>query len=274
MLFSVIVVCLNPGEKIRRTMESIQTQNFEDYEVVIKDGGSTDGAVDLWRQGATEKNDKVRLIQQKDTGIYDAMNQAVAQAAGEFVIFLNCGDTFADGSVLARTAEKISRERSAGTDTGRLILYGDTVDGKNGAVIASASRITGFTCYRNIPCHQSCFYSKELCEEKPYDSQYRIRADYDHFLWCYYRAGAKFLYLQFPTAVYEGDGYSEKKENRARNRQEHKMITEKYMKRGKLLCYRIAMCCTLAPVRSAMAESRMFSGMYHWVKKRLYERKI
>lgn len=289
MIFSVIVVCLNPGEKLKATVDSILGQTCKDFEVIIKDGGSTDGSVEPWKRMAaaaesasetdgTAEADatmaaggRVRFFQEKDRGIYDAMNQAVTHAAGEFVLFLNCGDIFPDERVLERTAAAL-RELGDGADRERLVLYGDTYSEKNGVTIASAPAITGFTCYRNIPCHQSCFYSASLCREKPYDQQYRIRADYDHFLWCFYRAGAKFVHMDFPVASYEGGGYSESKENRRRDRQEHRLITKAYMGKGELLRYRAIMACTLAPLRSALAESKIFSGVYHWVKEKVYRR--
>lgn len=280
MKFSIIVVCLNPGEKLQMTMDSIMGQTCRDFEVIIKDGGSTDGSVEAWKNNAGLPADsavsgggsEIRFFQEKDTGIYDAMNQAVSHAAGDFVLFLNCGDVFADEKVLARTAKRIAAERKAETDMDRLVLYGDTFSEKNHVAIASAPRLTGFTCYRNIPCHQSCFYSTALCREKPYDLQYRIRADYDHFLWCFYRAKAKFVHMGFPVSSYEGGGYSESKGNLKRDRQEHKRITEAYMSKGELFRYKAIMACTLAPLRRAMAESKVFSGVYHWLKQRVYRR--
>lgn len=275
MRFSVITVCLNPGEKLNATLASILGQTDPDAEVVLKDGGSSDGSVERWqRENAARPGfGRVKIFVEKDGGIYDAMNQAVAHAAGDFLIFLNCGDTFADEGVLERTAKVLEEEEKAGTDMDRLILYGDTCGEKNGVVIASAPAITGFTCYRNIPCHQSCFYSAALCKEKPYDLQYRIRADYDHFLWCFYRGRAKMRHMGFPVAFYEGGGFSESKKNEDRDRQEHRQITRAYMGRGELLCYRGLMALTLAPLRRAAAESRMLSAPYHWLKKRLYRRR-
>lgn len=275
MKISVITVCLNPGEKLGITLDSILRQDCQDVEVILKDGGSTDGSVEKWRQenASVPGTEKVRIFVEKDRGIYDAMNQAVAHAIGDFLLFLNCGDRFADNSVLKRTIDFLKEEEKAGTDLDRLVLYGDTCGEKNDVVIASAPEITGFTCYRNIPCHQSCFYSAALCREKPYDLRYKIRADYDHFLWCYYQAGAKMRHMDFPVAAYEGGGFSEKRENRERDRQEHREITGKYMGRGELLRYRAIMVCSLAPLRRAMAESRLFSGFYHWLKEVVYRRK-
>lgn len=275
MKISVITVCLNSGEKLSATLDSILGQGCQDVEVILKDGGSTDGSVERWKQENASRPgaERVRIIVEEDRGIYDAMNQAVAHAAGDFLLFLNCGDLLADGSVLERTLAALEEEEQAGTDMDRLVLYGDTKGEKNDVTIASPPEITGFACYRNIPCHQSCFYSAALCREKPYDLRYRIRADYDHFLWCFYRARAKTRHMGFPVAVYEGGGFSEKRENKALDRQEHREITGKYMGRGELFRYRAIMACSLAPLRTAMAESRLFSGVYHWLKGKIYRRK-
>ena len=293
MKFSIIVVSLNPGEKLKKTLDSIFAQTYTDYEVVLKDGGSTDGSVEMWKGDAEEDMrgsqgdgsfgcdgggleathdsvavSRLRFFCEPDKGIYDAMNQAVAYAKGEFILFLNCGDLFADEKVLERTAAVIDKEREE-----KIVLYGDTISEKNGVVITAPPEISGFTCYRNIPCHQSCFYSAVLCREKSYDLQYKIRADYEHFLWCFYQAGAKMVYLDFPVAVYEGGGYSESKANLQRDEQEHKKITEAYIPKKELLKYRTIMALTLAPLRRKMAENKLLSGFYHWVKENIYRRK-
>lgn len=266
MRFSIIVVCLDPGEKLNRTLDSVLSQNCTDYEVIVKDGGSRDGSVEAMRT-----DPRIRLYRERDSGIYAAMNQAVLHAEGDFVLFLNCGDLFPDGKVLERVSSYIDKEAAQGTDQARLVLYGDTLGERNGVVIASPSHIDGFACYRNIPCHQTCFYSRQLCLDKPYDPAFRIRADYDHFLWCFYQVGAKFVHMDFAAASYEGGGYSESKENRKRDRQEHRQITSAYMSKGELFKYRAVMACTLAPLRRAMAESRVFSGVYHGVKRLIYK---
>jgi hypothetical protein len=205
-----------------------------------------------------------------DSGIYDAMNQAVAKVQGEYILFLNCGDVFYDEKVLERAAERIEREQGEAP----LVLYGDTYGVKNDVLIASPKKIDGFACYRNIPCHQSCFYATKLCREKPFNLTYRIRADYDHFLWCYYQAKAKMVYMDSVVSAYEGGGYSESRENRRRDKEEHREITEQYMSPAELAGYRRAMRMTLAPVRSFLAENRLTSGIYHWLKDCIYHHKI
>ena len=202
MKFSIITVCLNPGDKLKMTLDSILQQTCTDWEVVLKDGGSKDGSVDQWQQDSVGLlgAERIKVFVEKDKGIYDAMNQAVAHAEGEFVLFMNCGDVFPDKEVLERISKVLEAEKESGSDMRHLVVYGDTYSEKNDCVIASSPAITGFTCYRNIPCHQSCYYSTDLCKEKPYDLQYKIRADYDHFLWCFYEAKAKFVHMNSVVA--------------------------------------------------------------------------
>lgn len=276
--FSIIVVCLNPGEKLNQTLDSILQQTYGNYEIVVKDGGSSDKSIEEMRQ-----DERIRLFVEKDTGIYDAMNQAVAHTEGDYILFLNCGDLFYDEKVLERVMS-LMQENSAVTATGveqygeehrrndLCIFYGDTYSEKNAVLITSSPEITGFTCYRNIPCHQSCFYSVKLCKEKPYDLQFKIRADYDHFLWCYYEAKAKMVRMDLTIASYEGGGYSESKENKKRDMEEHRQITRTYMGKGELLRYQLIMALTLVPLRRFLAENKAFSGVYHKLKESMYRK--
>ena len=107
MKFSIITVCLNPGEKLGITLESVLGQTCEDAEIIVKDGCSRDGSVEKWQRehGGDPGADRVRIFVEKDSGIYDAMNQAAAHAQGEFLLFLNCGDAFPDEGVLERTLQ-------------------------------------------------------------------------------------------------------------------------------------------------------------------------
>ncbi len=278
-MFSIIVVALNPGEKWKKTIKSVLEQSFEDYEIVVKDGCSKDG----WGEELKRlygQDPRIRIFEQADKSIYDAMNQAIALSKGQYLCFLNCGDTFYDKEVLKDTAKRAEvcsdHSNTADTDNFRVpaqILYGDTFCEQTRAQVHSAPKITGFTCYRNIPCHQSCFYGRALFAERQYDLSYRIRADYEHFLWCYYKAHADMIYLNRTVAAYEGGGYSESPENEKRDRQEHRLITRKYMSKGSLLGYHLVMALTLAPLRRKMAQSSTFSGMYHKAKECLYGRK-
>ena len=128
MTFSIIVVCLNAGERLRETIESIRRQSEEDYEIIVKDGVSGDEATiryleELERESAADGRIRV-CLREKDAGIYDAMNQALRYVRGDWVFFLNCGDCFCDEQVLAKVREQIENSTAKGTD-GKYIFYGN-----------------------------------------------------------------------------------------------------------------------------------------------------
>ncbi len=280
-LFSIIVVTLNPGDKLLKTIESIRAQVCRDYQVVVKDGGSTDGSPDELKklkdkgisEGAEDFWSRVEIYREPDKSIYEGMNQAAKYAKGRYLYFLNCGDYFYDESVLEQLRQEIEGLESKGHNASPSIIYGDIYDALRDVRVASNPRIDGFGCYRNVPCHQACIYDAALFAERGYEPEYRVRGDYEHFLWSFYVKKARTVYVPVIIASYEGGGYSETKENRKRSAGEHKEITAKYMTKGELFRYRAILLLTLAPLRTRMAESPVMSGLYNGMKGLLYGRK-
>ncbi len=284
--FSIIVVCLNPGEKLSETLASVQNQTFQDYEVIVKDGLSTDGSAERVQKMFPREN--FRLISQKDQGIYDAMNQAAALAKGRYVYFLNCGDRFYSEKVLVRMADfikgakrelqiesRVQMERTMQEVPG--IYYGNIYERLTGQKVASNPHMDAFGCYRNVPCHQACFYSRELLLMHPFDVGYRVRADYEQFLWCFFscntKGGVTFVYQDMIIADYEGGGFSETKENKKISAAEHREITKRYMPPAQLFKFRAIMMLSLAPLRTWIAENERTAGIYNRVKGIIYNRK-
>lgn len=268
------MVCLNAGERLKETIDSILNQKYSNYEVIIKDGGSTDGSIQ-----ALPKDERIHLYEQKDNGIYDAMNQAVGYATGDYFIFLNAGDSFYSDTVLNKiTDETLSdTEESTGVESKDNefpdIVYGNLYHKALDTVIYASPEINDFACFRNVPCHQTCFYSRKLFEQRGYKPEYNVRADYEHFLWCYYEYKAKFRYTPVIIASYEGGGYSETPENRKKSAKQHREITEHYMGKNKARKYRMIMLITLAPLRSKIAEDEHLSKIYNAVKTGIYKLK-
>ena len=265
MTFSIIVVCRNAGEKLQETIESIRRQTEDDYEIIVQDGFSTDGSVE--RLAVESAGEDLKIYREKDTGIYDAMNRAVAHASGRYFFFLNCGDYFEDETVLARVKSEIAR---AGERKHVRILYGNIKERTTGALVMSNPKIDDFACYRNVPCHQACFYDSRLLKKRGFRTCYKVRADYEHFLWCYYRAHASMHYMPVTVASYEGDGFSEARENKRRSTVEHMYIVEKYMSPKQIIKYRLIMLITLAPIRTYLAENEATAEIYQRIKRRIY----
>ena len=118
MFFSLIVVSLNSGEKLKKSLESALSQSFTDFEIIVKDGNSTDDSFD--RAGELLQDSRIKVYHESDQGIYDAMNQAVQYASGDYIYFLNCGDYLYDADTLKKVAEAIQKDGRE-----NLILYGN-----------------------------------------------------------------------------------------------------------------------------------------------------
>lgn len=261
-LISILVVCLNPGEKIITTLDSIKSQSFTNYEVIVKDGVSSDNTLEILKN---YDDMNITVISKKDSGIYDAMNQAISYAKGRYVYFLNCGDSLYDSDVLKAVADK--------SDDGLSVIYGNIYEMRTKTMVAQNPIIDGFTCYRNVPCHQACFYAVDLVRRHPFVTSYKVRADYEQFLWCFYKGEADFKYINYTIAVYEGDGYSESKTGIKLSANEHKEITEKYMTPDDIKRYQMRLAISLAPVRRALARNKATAKIYNRIKNTLYGKK-
>lgn len=267
VFYSIIVVCLNAGERLHDTIESILQQKYTNYEIIVKDGGSSDGSVEELQ--AAFQDERMHIHIRKDNGIYDAMNQAVQLAQGEYDLFLNAGDSFYDETVLDKITEEIERIKNENKKAD--VIYGNLYHKALDTIIYAAPEINDFTCYRNVPCHQTCFYHRSMFETRGYKPEYNVRADYEHFLWCFYEKKAKIWYVPVIVASYEGGGYSETKENKKRSARQHREIVVRYMGRKKADKYRWIMLLTLAPLRSAIADNKYLSGIYNGLKTAIYK---
>ena len=265
-LISIITPCYQAGNKLPETVESILTQTFDDYEIIVKDAGSTDGSIEK-----LPGSRHIRLIRSRDEGIYDGMNQAILTAKGEYLYFLNCGDRLHDERVLQRVAEQIAA-MSAKEGSRHVILYGDVLEEKTGQRVNAKPAMTRFAMYRNLPCHQACFYSRSLFEERQFNTAYRVRADYEHFLWSVMEMGARAVPMDLVVADYEGGGFSETKDNKERSAKEHREITGRYFTQRELFFYRSAMLLSLQPVREKLASSPMTAALYDRVKNAIYRK--
>ena len=271
MKFSVIIVSLNAGEKLHDTVKSALSQEGVDLEIVIKDGLSSDGSMEQIREIS---DSRISIHEQKDTGIYDGMNQAISYATGDFYIFMNCGDHFYDEHVLSRfekAAEEHISANGAPTEEKPLILYGSRFSSLTGQVEYISPKITPLVCYRNIPCHQAILYSRYCFTKRLYRPEYKVRADYEHFLWSVLKNNTSAVYVEEPVCRYEGGGYSESPKAVKRSAREHKEITHMYLTPWQLFYCRMYMIVTLQPLRHALASGPL-SGFYNSLVKKIYKR--
>jgi len=288
--FIIIIVCYNPGNKLLDTFESIKNQTHKNIQIIIKDGGSTDYSLEELRLSfeGDKLYDNAIIISSPDEGIYDAMNIAVdaipenaltSDKECSFVYFLNCGDVFADNNVLEKAAgligekfeaDKNNKTASKDDRTRMTIFYGDIKDMQTGKHVSSPPVIDDFACYRNVPCHQACFYDAALMKLQEFDTAWKVRADYEHFLRCRYMENAETVYLDMIIADYEGGGFSETADNRRLSENERKQIIAKYLTEDQIRKFDMIRILTLAPLRTKLASNKVTAGIYNGLRSQIY----
>jgi glycosyltransferase involved in cell wall biosynthesis len=190
--FSIITITKDNAVGLRVTLESITEQTNRDYELIVIDGHSKDGTVEL-----VQEFDSIvdRFEQDSGEGIYAAMNQGVAAASGEWVIFMNAGDCFTGAEVLAGFAPR--------SDTDLAFGRARKTDGSPQIPYQGLVRI-----WENMPfSHQALFCRTEVLRARPFDLSFRIAGDFD-FVMNSYRSGKRFESLDLEVAVADGDGIS------------------------------------------------------------------
>ncbi|MBR0038301.1 MAG: glycosyltransferase [Bacteroidales bacterium] len=196
-LISVITVCYNAASLIEETIQSVLGQDYPNLEYLIIDGASTDGTLDIIKKYA----DRVKFVSEPDKGIYDAMNKGLKLAQGEWVNFMNAGDTFADCNVVSDVFE--NRELPANVQ----VIIGTTYDVySDRRVLRPLQPVDEIAMY--IPfCHQSSFTRIGTDNHWSFDTTYKMAADYNLFYNIWERYGAEaFLQLDMPVACYRMEG--------------------------------------------------------------------
>lgn len=259
--FSIITVCFNPGHSLLETVERTLAQTYTGFELIIKDGLSSDGSLE-----ELPMDPRIKVIRGKDGGIYDAMNQAVAASSGEYLIFMNCGDWFYTPDSLKAVSDAIDESHGQ-------VYYGRVYNRLEGAVTDYPRRITRMTCFRTMICHQATVYKAKLLKERGYDLSYRILADKEMLMYLVCQKKICPVYVDAVIADYEGGGESSKKKHAEQNARDSKRMLDRYYPRGEQLRYRALMALTFPRLRRAIAHSPRLGKAYHRVTGRLYSMK-
>ncbi|MCR5801704.1 MAG: glycosyltransferase [Lachnospiraceae bacterium] len=172
--FTVITVCLNAEDSIQKTIESVLMQKYSPYEYLIIDGESKDNTVSIAKEYEGDFADKgIRyfVISEKDTGIYNAMNKGIRKATGDFISFLNAGDTYLEDSLI------IIRDFYAESPFD--MTYGGlNYINPDGSMIVKMSKYDRHWVTSRHWNHPSMFLRSEIYQKYGFDEQYRIYADF------------------------------------------------------------------------------------------------
>lgn len=188
---SVITVCFNAVSTLEKTILSVLNQTYPNIEYIIIDGGSTDGSVDIIKKYA----DRLAYwVSEPDNGIYDAMNKGAAAASGNWVNFMNAGDSFYCSETVSTLFVESINENVASVFGNTIFRYSE----KDVLVEYKSSMMHSI-----MPsCHQSIFCRREVLLNFPFNLRYKIAADYDFFNRIK-KAGYQYKFVNTIVAVYD-----------------------------------------------------------------------
>lgn len=190
-----MTITRNNAAGLKKTRESIEVQNFTDFEWIIIDGASTDGSFEILQSS------NATWISEPDTGIYNAMNKGLARSQGQYILFLNAGDRLAAKDTLQNLTALINHED---------FIYGDALEDQNGHLHPKPARKSAHLKFGMFTHHQAMLYNRKALQNINYNETYKIAGDYDLTARLLQKTG-KTLYAPFPICIFESGGISQTK---------------------------------------------------------------
>jgi glycosyltransferase involved in cell wall biosynthesis len=219
-LLSIITINYNNKQGLEETIKSVSSQTFRDFEYLVIDGGSTDGSrdvIDLYKKGISY------FVSEKDNGIYHAMNKGIAQAKGDYCLFLNSGDFLAKSDSLQQAFDTHPTADIVYCD-----MWIDRMKGKHEYGF-QPSEISFEFMIRGTIWHPVSFIKRMLFSTYgSYDESLKIVADYDFFLKTIIVHQVTYQHLSLPLAVFNTAGIGSNPNNDSIHTAERKKVQEKY----------------------------------------------
>lgn len=219
MKLSIITINYNNRDGLQKTVDSVVSQTYKNFEWIIIDGGSTDGSKELIEQ---YQDHCAYWCSEPDKGIYNAMNKGVEKATGEYCLFLNSGDRLHDDTVV----DKIVKEFD-----GMDFISGDEWwVNENYQMIKKNENpdfVTKYHMLVGILWHQCTFIKTSLLKEHPYDESLKIAADWEEMFYEFLINNRTYKHCRIIVSDFVVGGMSER--NWALLCSERKMIRDKYL---------------------------------------------
>lgn len=192
---SVVTVSYNAEQEIESTMLSVINQTYPNLEYIIIDGGSKDRTIDI----INKYKDRIAyMVSEPDKGIYDAMNKGIKAATGDWILFMNAGDSFYSNDVLDTFVPQIE------DDT--VIAYGNMMvllDKYKYKFINNKHDLRNLKSLSMLP-HQATFTKLAYHKQHPFDISFICAADYNFFYKAYFNDKCKFQYIPIIVANFDG----------------------------------------------------------------------
>ena len=208
MKLSIITINRNNATGLEKTMRSVATQTFKDFEYIVVDGASTDGSVEVIKKLEPEFK-HLKWVSEPDSGIYNAMNKGMRMASGEYFQILNSADCLASEDVIERML--LALENSGYPS----ILYGNMIkcfpDGRKLLDRSFAGHdITMLGMYKGTLNHNPAYIRRDLFDKYGfYDESLKIVSDWKWYLQAIVFGGEKPQYVDIDVTLFDMTGISE-----------------------------------------------------------------
>ncbi len=215
MKLSIITINYNNKVGLQKTIDSVISQTWKDYEWIIIDGGSTDGSREVIEKYQEHLS---YWCSEPDKGVYNAMNKGVTYAHGDYVIFMNSGDIFHSDGVLSSV---FSKKLEGDILIGQVVCIGD------GSIVNQFEpKESGISIKRVNEgfCHQGTFSKLELLKEHPFDEDLKIASDWKFWCQTIIIDNRTVQNLNILVADYDTTGISSKTQNEELQREERELI--------------------------------------------------
>lgn len=220
---SIITINYNQAAGLESTIQSVINQSYKNYEFIVIDGGSQDGSNEVISR---YKKHISYVVSEKDKGIYDAQNKGIEQATGNYLLFLNAGDSLFDTTVLEQVCSTANNED---------LIYGNVALCLNNEVtqhLTQAPKLSPQFLFFDSVCHQSIFFKSSLFKKYGhYNLNYKIAADYD-FIFKLICDGISQKHVNITIANYDTGGLSANSENFKLLLKERENIQKNYLSAG------------------------------------------
>jgi glycosyltransferase involved in cell wall biosynthesis len=203
--FSIILPTYNAGSTIEAALDSILSQTFRDFELIIIDGLSSDNTLVI-ASLYTTKDPRIKISSEADEGIYDAMNKGIQRANGEWIYFIGADDGLHNMDCLQKVYEFITAKNSGKVFYGNALISGDTNWAYDGQIYDGAFDLEKLI-EKNI-CHQAIFYNLDFIKTEVgiFNKKYPICADWDFNLRCWSKSA--FIFMDLIVAQFNAGGES------------------------------------------------------------------
>lgn len=237
MKLSIITINRNNAVGLEKTMMSVASQTFKEFEYVVVDGASTDGSVEVIKRLAPQFGDRIKWVSEPDKGIYNAMNKGIRMASGEYIQILNSADCLASGDVMEKMLAELDNWDYPS------ILYGNMIkcfpDGSNRLDRSFAGQeITMLGMYSGTLNHDPAYIRRDLFEEYGYyDENLKIVSDWKWYLQAIIFGGEKPQYVDLNVTLFDMTGISENPESKDKINQERKAVLDELVPSAYLADY-------------------------------------